>query len=121
MTMADSHQKKKKKKRRKCLPELILSFLPHLTPYHTFQTFNNPKEGGFRKHSRKRRKCWYTAFSPFPTAFCTLSKREIIIKATFHLSSANAFNLVLSENLLFAKDLICMYIFIYSDELQQWH
>ena len=31
-----------------------------------------------------------TAFSPFPTVFSTLSKREIVILATFNLSSANA-------------------------------
>ena len=102
-----------------------------------------------RKHCRKRRKCWLTAFSPFPTmffqrllypgclksVFCgyelnaitsnklyvtytveyvyekiensvgnqpfspfptilsTLLKTKIIILATFHLLSANTFNL----------------------------
>ena len=35
--------------------------------------------------------------------FSTLSKREIIITATFTLLSANAFNLVLSINLMFDK------------------
>ena len=38
--------------------------------------------------------------------FSTLSKREIIILSTFHLSSANALNLVQSKILLFGKVLI---------------
>ena len=37
--------------------------------------------------------------------FSTLSKREIVILATFNWSSANAFNLVTSEYLLFGKEL----------------
>ena len=36
------------------------------------------------------RKCWRLAFSPFPTVFSTLSKRETIILATFNFSSTNA-------------------------------
>ena len=39
------------------------------------------------------------------TVFYTLSQREIIILAKFNLSSANAFNLVMSKNLLFRKEL----------------
>ena len=54
-----------------------------LTLYHTIRTFNDPKEEGFGKHCGKRRKCWQPAFSPFPTVFSTLSKREIIILAMF--------------------------------------
>ena len=33
----------------------------------------------------------------FPTVFSALSKREIVILATFNLSSASAFNLVMSK------------------------
>ena len=29
-----------------------------LTLYQTILTFNDPKEEGFGKHCRKRRKCW---------------------------------------------------------------
>ena len=49
------------------------------------------------------------AFPPFTTVFSTLSKREIVILATFNFSSANAFNLVTSKILVFGKDyvLIC--------------
>ena len=39
------------------------------------------------------------------TVFSTLSYREIAILATFNLSSANAFNLVMSKILLFGKEL----------------
>ena len=41
-------------------------------------------------------------FLLFPTVFSTLSQREIVILAIFNLSSANAFNLVMS-NLPFGK------------------
>ena len=67
------------------------------TLYHTVLTLNNPKEEGFGKHCGKRIKCWYPAFSLFPTVFSTLSKKEILILATFILSSANAFDLVTSK------------------------
>ena len=82
--------------------------LPSLTLYHTIPTFNDHKEEGFGKHCEKRRKCWKLAFSPFPTVFSALSKRKIIILATFNLSPANAFNLVMSKNLWFGKELIHM-------------
>ena len=74
--------------------------LYHLTHYHTIPTFN---EEGFGKHSGKRRKCWIPAFSPFPTVFSTLSRREIIILTTSILSSANASNLNQVKILLFGK------------------
>ena len=66
-----------------------------LTFYYTILTFNNPEEEAFR----------LPAFSPFPTMFSTLSRREIIILATFDLSSAHALNLVNSKILSFGKDL----------------
>ena len=46
-------------------------------------------------------------FLLFPTVFSALSKRKIVILATFNLFSANAFNLVTSKNLPFGKGLIC--------------
>ena len=71
-----------------------------LTLYRTVQTFNDPKQERFGKHCGKRKTLWekentlakMLAFSPFPTVFSTLSKREILILATFNLSSARAFN-----------------------------
>ena len=35
----------------------------HLTVYHSIPTFNDLRNKAFRKHSGKRRKCWYPAFS----------------------------------------------------------
>ena len=67
-------------------------------------TFNEPNEEGFGKHFRKRRKCWKPALSPFCTMFSPLSKREIVILATFNLLSASAFDLAISNFLLFGKD-----------------
>ena len=48
---------------------------------------------------------WKPSFSPFRTMFFTLSKRQIIISATFILLSDNALNLVTSKILLFGKEL----------------
>ena len=42
-------------------------------------------------------------FLLFPPVFSALSKRKIVILATFNLLSANDFNLVKSKNLLFGK------------------
>ena len=44
-------------------------------------------------------------FLLFPTMFSTLSKTDIIILATFYLSSANPLNLIQSKNLSFGKEL----------------
>ena len=87
----------------KDIPDNILKIT--LTLYHTIQTFKDPYEKDFGKHCGKRGKRWYPAFSPFPTVFSTLLKREIIILAMFKFSSADAFNLVMSKILLFGKDL----------------
>ena len=76
-----------------------------LTLYHTIPTFNDPTEGAFRNHCGKRRKCWLPAFSPFPTVFSTLCKREIANLDMFNSLPANAFNLVRSKILLFGKEL----------------
>ena len=57
--------------------------------YHAMSTFNDPRKKPFEN-----------------TMFSTLSKTEIIIWATFILSSANAFNLVTSKILLFGIELI---------------
>ena len=72
-------------------------------PYHIIPTFNDPKEEAFGKHCGKRGKLWLPAFSPFTTRFSTVSKRELIILATFKLTSANAFNLDQSKILLFDR------------------
>ena len=80
-----------------------------LTLYHKIPIFNNPNDNGFRKHFKKRRKCWLPVFPP-PKVFSTLSKREIIIVATFNLSSANAFNLVTSAFFSFGKELNAIFL-----------
>ena len=48
----------------------------------------------------------------------TLSKTEIIILATFNLSSANAFDLDQSRNLLFGKELTQYHTMLRFDVLQ---
>ena len=75
------------------------------TLYHTIPTFNEPKNEAFWKHCRKKEKMLVTSIFSFSTMFSTLSKTEIIIWATFILSSANAFNLVTSRILSFGKEL----------------
>ena len=71
-----------------------------LTLCHTIPTFNDPKGEDFGKH------CGKTSIFSFPTEVSTLSKREIVILATFILLSANAFNLITSKILSFGKGLI---------------
>ena len=62
------------------------------------QTRNNKGlHGKGLKHGGKRGKCWYPAFSTFPTIFSTLSRREVLILATIDLLSVNSMNLVLSK------------------------
>ena len=41
--------------------------------------------------------------SPFPTVFSALSKRKIDIFATLNLTSVNAFNLVMSKNVIWQR------------------
>ena len=60
---------------------MINDYLTHL-PHNP--TFNNPKEEGFGKHCGKRRKSWQPAFSPFPTVFSTLSRRELVMLVIFN-------------------------------------
>ena len=56
------------------------------------------------------RKCWYPAFSPFPTKFSTLPNPNFNFSFTFILSSAKAFNLDKSKILFFGKALILLFI-----------
>ena len=57
---------------------LRMAFQKHLTPYQTKQECTDPLEEALRKHCRKRRKCWFPAFSPFPTMFSVQSKTNCI-------------------------------------------
>ena len=43
-----------------------------LSLYLTMPTFKDTEKEAFGKHCWKRRKCWYPAFSAFPTMFSTL-------------------------------------------------
>ena len=72
-----------------------------------FLNFNYPKQGDFWKRHGKRRKCWLPAFSHFPhNVFYSIKEKKNHHYCIFTLSSANPFNLVLSKNLSFGKDLI---------------
>ena len=71
--------------------------------------FDASGKEAFQKHCGKRRNCLYKQFLLFPQCFSTLSKTEIIgFFFTFHLSSANAFNLVWSKILSCGNGLISM-------------
>ena len=73
-----------------------------ITLYHTIPTFNDSqKQNPFENIVWKGENA---GNQHFPTMFSTLSKTEIIIWATFILSSATAFNLVTSKILLFGKE-----------------
>ena len=59
----------------------------------------------FLKTLWEKEKLLVQAISPFHTRFSTLSKTEMIIFVTYHLPSANAFNLVWSKILLHGNGL----------------
>ena len=65
----------------------------------------NLKKRALENTVGKRENAGNPVFPPFPTVFSTPPNRKIIILATFNLSSANAFYLVLSKTLLFEKGL----------------
>ena len=46
-----------------------------------------------RKRCKKRRKCWLSAFSPFPTMFSLKSLKDRIVQYRVNLSYGNAFSL----------------------------
>ena len=78
--------------------------LLHLTLYCTIPTFNDSKEEGLGKHWEKKKMLITSIFLHFPIRFSTLSKELLLFQQ--HLSSANAFNLVMSKNLSFGKELV---------------
>ena len=54
-------------------------YLLHKISHLTIKSLNNCEEEVSRKHCGKRRKCWYLAFSPFPTLFSTSPKVIILV------------------------------------------
>ena len=84
-----------------------LSVMKNIGPlplYHTIPTFNNPEKEAFKNIVGKRINAGNQHFLLFPQCFLPF-KTEIIIRATFILSSANAMNLVTSKILSFGKEL----------------
>ena len=59
------------------------STLYQFTLYNTIPSFNNPGTESFWKHCGKRRKCWWPAFSSFPTIFSILSGTNVNFVFTF--------------------------------------
>ena len=55
------------------------------------------KEESSRKNCGKRRKCWLSAFSPFPTMFSTHFYDIDVFFIAFILSFVNGFNLDISK------------------------
>ena len=74
-----------------------------LTLYHTILTFNNPEKKSLLKIPKEKKKnVGNQHYLLFPQCLQLLSQREIVNIATLNLS-ANAFNLVMSKNLLFVS------------------
>ena len=53
--------------------------LKYFNPFPNNPWFLWPTKEGFWKYRGKMRKCWWPAFSPFPTMVSFLSKPEIIV------------------------------------------
>ena len=89
-----------------CICKYILpTFLRDIkTHSDTMTPFDRSGKETFWKHCRKRINCLYKQFLLFPQCFL-VSNTEIIIFVTFHLSSANASNLVWSKISLFGNGL----------------
>ena len=81
----------------------MLSFGKGLMLYKTIPTFHDLGEDSFGKqlHFGEKEKMLVTSIFSFFTMFSTLSKREIIILATFNITSANVFNSITYKALLF--------------------
>ena len=86
----------------------LLEKFRQLTLYQPISSFINPKNKGFWKHGGKRRKCWWPAFSPFPTVFFTQLEAKSIILLTFYLSFPNHFNFDVSIYLCFGRGLVIL-------------
>ena len=84
----------------------LASAKPAILSNHIIPTFNDPKEEGFRKLRGKRRNAGNQIFFLFPQCFLLYQKKNLSFLATFYLSSANSFNLVMSKSLSFGKGLI---------------
>ena len=59
----------------------------------TISRFKYHVKESFRKYCEKRRKCWEPAFSPFPTMFSILYKRNSITGTMFKQLAAHCFSL----------------------------
>ena len=70
-----------------------------------FQLLKTLKKKALENTVGKEENAGNQHFLLFPQCFQLLSQREIVILATFNLSTANAFDLVMSKNLSFGKGL----------------
>ena len=78
-------------------------------PGHESDTLTTepPGRGSVRKGGNSGNQ-HFEIISPFPTVIFILSKRENIILATFNLSSAHTFYLIMSKILSFGNDLTAL-------------
>ena len=87
-------------------PHLICYLAFNLTLYHTVLTFNDPTQGrGLWKTLWEKKKMLVTSIFSFSHSVFYSIKKKIVILAMFKMSSANAFNLVMSKLLSFGKGL----------------
>ena len=81
-----------------CFPPMLSKgyFLRAFWPFTTqSRLFIDPEKEAFWKNCQKRGKCWWQAFSPFPTMFSTHPKKNSCFQVKFFLSSADAFSLTI--------------------------
>ena len=98
--------------------ELLFSFFAMSTvsvnPFPHYDTFRWIWEGSLLKTLWEKEKLLVQAVSPFLTMFSNLSNTKIITFVTYHLLSANAFNLVWFKILLCGSWLMLL-------KLKIWH
>ena len=89
------------------------------TLYHAILTL---LKKAFENNMEKGEKCLLPAYSPFPSMFSIQSHREIIISATFTLSSASvlSFGEELNANQKYRRFTYCLHEqFLWTEDLEE--
>ena len=75
--------------------------------YHTAQTSNDPKEGGFENTAGKRRKCWEPSFFSFShSVFYSFKERNCYFINVYNLQMLSTWPCHLLKGYLFTTNLI---------------
>ena len=86
--------------------------------YYRIPTFNDPEIEAFWKQCSEIRKCWWTAFSPFPTFFSPYQRKNPLFESHCKWSFAHAFSLDKAK--IWPNDKICFHFIEQPLETLKW-